>query len=550
MKKLVTFLKKQPYLLVLIVGFYLLWPLIHPWFPQTVDGEYYSARLANFYISLKEGVFPPRLAPTFYSGLSYPVLNFNYPLPNIIGSIFLLMGFSIQASMKLLISGSYFLGGVGVYSLLNRLFKKPIAAASGSLLYLTAPYHLFDIFHRLSIGEIMMFALVPWVLITLEKVSKSEMSPFMAAYIFGSFFLTHNLFTLLCMPFIGLYVFLYLGKKAAKKNLGALLCGASMSLFFWLPALGEMQYTTLSSSPINNAYSKELLSIEQMLKIPGQYQTTLPETSNGDQPGYAQLGVLIITAVLLLTKKPIAKASGFQKTTAAILLFSFLILWMVTVHSRQMWEFFSFLRYIQHPTRLYFFLVGATAYLGAWVISQIKYKWLVICLLAGLTFSNYKQYNYQPQNFIPFVDEFFYQYPLTSAAGNEFDPIWYDRLKADEYLKDKSQIISTSKPVTIEKLASSHFVREYSLQAYETTTIIEKTLYFPGWITEVDGVKIDTQANASRFFGLVNFDVEAGKHHIKTFWTQQTGYRQWGNSLAIVGILGTLLLKKKVDHEA
>lgn len=547
MKKNASLAMGLPYLILLGVVLLLLLPFAHPWFPQTVDGEYYTARLANYIIALKEASIPPRLAPTFYSGLSYPVLNFNYPLPNILGSFFVALGFSLQSSMKSLVIGSYISGGFGVYYLLKKILNSNFASLIGSLLYITAPYQLFNVFHRLSIGEICMFGLLPWIGVTLISVGKNKLSPKIAAFIYAGFFLTHNLFTLVSLPFLVLLSSIYLDKKMIKKNSGALLSGLLMSLFFWVPAIGEMKYTILPTASINNSFANELLSLKQALKLPGWFQETLPATSNTDQPGYAQVGVLLITAALLLRKKALNFLQNPSLVPAIIIAMTTGLgaLFMVTTHSGIVWQAMPFLRFLQHPTRLYFLLVCATAFLGAVLVQNRKWRWLLSATLLILTIINYANFDYKPKYFIPFEDDFFYSYPLTSAAGNEFDPIWYDRLKTEAFLTDHTEKIITVEPVEITKYISRNFSKKYTIEAKNPTSVVERTLFFPGWETKVDGQLIDTKATAYRYFGLVNYDIGSGKHEVETTWTQNTHYRQWGNIGSIIGLIGVFVLKNK-----
>ncbi len=42
-------------------------PMFHSGFPFTHDGENHLARIANYAVALKQGQFPPRWAPTFWS---------------------------------------------------------------------------------------------------------------------------------------------------------------------------------------------------------------------------------------------------------------------------------------------------------------------------------------------------------------------------------------------------------------------------------------------------------------------------------------------------
>lgn len=547
MKKNTALAASLPNLIILGVVLLLLLPFAHPWFPQTVDGEYYTARLANYVISLKEASIPPRLAPTFYSGLSYPVLNFNYPLPNILGSFFVALGFSLQSSMKILVVGCYLSGGFGMYQVLKKIFKNNFSSLIGSLLYVTAPYQLFNVFHRLSIGEICMFGLLPWIGVTLINVGKDKLSPKIAAFIYAGFFLAHNLFTLVSLPFLVVVSALYLDKEMIKKNTGALLCGLLMSLFFWIPAIGEMKYTILPTASINSAFANELLSLKQALKLPGQFKETLPSTSNADQPGYAQVGVLVMTGVILLRKKALnfPQNSSLMPAVIIALITGIGALFMVTTHSKIVWQAMPFLRFLQHPTRLYFLLVCATAFLGAVIAYHRTWRWSVSIVLLALTIANYAHFDYKPKYFIPFEDSFFYTYPLTSAAGNEFDPIWYDRLKVEAFLTNHEEAVITQPEVKVTNYMSKNFSKKYTIEAENPTRVVERTLFFPGWETKIDGRSINTQATANRYFGLVNYDIGSGKHDVETAWTQNTQYRYWGNVGSMLGFIGVFALKFK-----
>ena len=242
--------------IILFVSIYILAPFYqNSWFPQTADGEYYSARLGNFYSSLQQGSIPPRLAPTFYSGMGYPVFNFNYPIPNIYGSIFIFLGSTIQYAIKATIVTSYIAGGFGIYFLFKDIFKNSLASLVGSLLYLTAPYQMHDVFHRATTGEIMMLGLLPFVLITLKKRANNQINPGIAALIYAIYFLTHNLYSLLFLPLIISFVWVHYGLDTFKKNATPILIGLLISMFFWIPAFSEMKYTVLSTARINHKTS-------------------------------------------------------------------------------------------------------------------------------------------------------------------------------------------------------------------------------------------------------------------------------------------------------
>lgn len=538
-----------PIAIILCVGVYILAPLQHPWFPQTADGEYYSARLANFYLSLKEGSIPPRWAPTFYSGLGYPVFNFNYPVPNLLGSLFILLGSTVQDAMKLIILTAYLSGGIGMYLLLKRLFQHPLAPLFGSLLYITAPYHIHDIFHRATTGELMMFGLLPFVLITLQKTIQKTIHPAAASLVYAIYFLTHNLYTLMFLPVIIAFAWVFLGKKSLAANAKPVLVGLLMSMFFWIPALSEMKYTVLSTAHINHDYPTELLSFMQTIKLPGLYERKVePPTLDSDQPGFAQLFLLVITVFILIFSKKRLDQKPARFALISILFF-LAGLFFINKASLPFWQTFSFIRFMQHPIRLFFIPVFFGAYLGAFVIEKSRLRLIIFALSLGLTVYNYQFFAFRPVTYVPYADDHFYRYPLTSAADNEFDPIWYDREAINQFEIDYDRVDIIATPsAQIDHKSIELFQKNYTVTSNIPTTIIEKTLYFPGWETKINGQKTDLLRTANRYYGLINFDIPAGTSIIETKWSQNTPARIVGNGLSLLG-LGLVISMTRKKHE-
>ncbi|OGV93589.1 hypothetical protein A3B57_01425 [Microgenomates group bacterium RIFCSPLOWO2_01_FULL_47_10] len=532
--------------IIIAVGLFILAPFQHAWFPQTADGEYYSARLANFYRSIQAGSFPPRWAPSFYSGLGSPVFNFNYPMPNLLGSVFLGFGASVAVAMKAIIIFSYLAGGIGIYFVFKRIFTHPLAPVFGSVLYMTAPYQIHDIFHRATTGEIMMFGLLPYVLLVLETTARNKFPPASAALVYAVYFLTHNLYALMFLPLISAFIANFYGWPVFRANRKPLLAGLLISMFFWLPALTEMKYTVLTTAHINYDYPTELLSLRQTLKIPGFYTPkTTPLTLDSDQPGLAQLFVLI--AALIVLKFYAVKISRKTKQFAAVSIGFFLTaLFLLNHASLPVWQTFSAVRFMQHPIRLYFIPVFFGAYLGAFLIESSRLRYLIAAIAVGLTVYNYRFFAFRPVEYVPFEDSFFYHYPLTSAADNEFDTIWYDRAGVNRFfIQHNFTAVVASPSAVITMIKKDLFSKTYQVDTKTPVTIIEETQYFPGWITTIDGAKIDIRQSANRYFGLINFSVPPGRHQITTRFTQQTPPRLIGNSVSVIGLLLAAGLRRK-----
>ena len=81
-------------ILLLIISCIPLVTLFHTGLPITNDGKDHVARIANFYSNLQQGNLIPRWAGNLNWGYGHPILEFLYPLPSYIASLFHFLGFS------------------------------------------------------------------------------------------------------------------------------------------------------------------------------------------------------------------------------------------------------------------------------------------------------------------------------------------------------------------------------------------------------------------------------------------------------------------------
>src|SRR5690606_16904989 len=176
----------------------------------------------------------------------------------------------------------------------------------------------------------------------------------------------------------------------------------------------------------------------------------------------------------------------------------------------------------QHPLRFLFVTVVASSILGAYVINKKSSWWIGV--LIGLVWINYVAWYSAPEYFVPYDDEFLRNYPLTSAAADEFDPPWFDQTKATAIAELSEGPVWADKG-EVEIIKSNGSYKEYIVRANEKSQIIEMTLYFPGWRVRVNGQEIDIDENKNEFGGLINFEVEKGDWKIESKFTQNTPAR-------------------------
>lgn len=229
-------------LLLLIFILPAIWPLLHPGFFVSDDGNWMIIRLAAFHQALKSGQFPVRFLPTLNHGYGYPVTNFLYPLPFYLGEAVHLLGFGFVDSVKILFAGSLVLGAVFMY-----LYAGFFAA----IIYTYFPYRLFDIYKRGSLGESVAFIFPPLIFYLIDK-NKT----ILAAVATAALICSHNVVAFLFLPVI--FFYLFSKKYPLIHNTKYIILALMLSAWFWLPALYDLQFTKAASIAVSD-YTKYFL---------------------------------------------------------------------------------------------------------------------------------------------------------------------------------------------------------------------------------------------------------------------------------------------------
>src|SRR3989344_1280763 len=239
-------MKKYLYIIILIILFSVpaILPLFRSGFPVTDDGEWMIIRFSAFHQALRDGQLPVRFLGRLNYGFGYPVANFLYPGFMYLTEPIHLMGFGVVDSIKILIGLSMISSAVFTFLWLSKYFSTNLAFI-GSLIYLYAPYHLYDLYKRGSVGELLGLTIVPFIFWQIDRKSF-----FWQVIGFALLILAHNTLAVMFMPVIIIYFiikrmqgdFIFL----IQKLLIFLLFSFAFSAFFWIPALLELSYTKFS----------------------------------------------------------------------------------------------------------------------------------------------------------------------------------------------------------------------------------------------------------------------------------------------------------------
>ena len=158
-----------PLLLGMLVLIGLL-PLLMPGMPGGHDMYYHFSRLHTMCVNFRLGEIPSMINHEalgnhgYATGLFYPDL-FLYP-----AALLMLCGLGIVAAYKLLIVVWVLATAYSAYFCAGKLSRSHFGAFAAALLYTWSSYLATDIFTRAALGEFLVFAFMPWIILGLYEI--------------------------------------------------------------------------------------------------------------------------------------------------------------------------------------------------------------------------------------------------------------------------------------------------------------------------------------------------------------------------------------------
>ncbi len=533
------FMKKLFLVILAIISLISLLGLFHPGLPLTHDGKDHVARIANFYQNIQEGNLIPRWAGNLNWGYGHPILEFLYPLPSYIATIFHLIGFSLIDSAKIVFGIGMFVSGVCMYLWLAEFLSIP-AAFIGGLLYIFTPYRFIEVYVRGDIGENLAFVFMPLTLFFIYRLYKRKKIIYiiLSSLSFASLMLSHNAIVLMYFPFIIFYslYLIYLTKE--KKNLllntfYSLFLGFALSAFFWIPALLEGKYT-LRNIVTAGEYASRYVSLQQLIYGPWNF--------GGTGQFSVQIGIInwVILLLSLSTTFVLWKRKDKQLLlTAGLLLYTLISIFLMLSQSQFVWKKIMLLQNFQFPWRFLAIPLFTTSVLIAIVISVIPkklYKISIIVFLVLILFFN-KDYWYA-KGYFSQPDSFFTSIYNTTTDTGESSPIWSVRFMEKKPRKQMELIAGKADSTLIQRNITKHV---YSVNARTTAGLRDNTVYFPGWEVLQDGQEIPIQYQDPHNRGVITFAVSKGRHTITVVY-KETKLRIIADIISLLSILFSIIM--------
>ncbi|MFZ5845556.1 MAG: 6-pyruvoyl-tetrahydropterin synthase-related protein [Patescibacteria group bacterium] len=509
----------KPYLLVFALSIVPLVTLfVTPDMVHTHDGPVHLARLAAYYKALSDGQFPPRWAASLNYGYGTPLLIFMYPLPYLLGSLYLALGFNLIMTFKLLLTTSFVLSGIFMYAFASLLTKSKPATLLVTLLYQFAPFRFVELTVRGSVAEAFAYAFLPAALWGLARIMAhpTYFNLILTSLASAFLILSHNSISLIFFMIAFFYILFFANKTRVRLIcLGALGTGLLLSSFYWLPALLERKYT----------YGDLFMQAMYKNHFAPWYQFFLPNFTNdtklqtgGVAISFGAFQVLAtIYAIWILIKK---KSTSFPLKN--LLIFGLTILatsfFFMQPISQFLWERVALLRQFQFPWRFLSAAVFATALLASSLLTLKHFhNPRFLSFFLGLAILSTVYYWWPPLGFDKIDLNYFWNYPLNTTYFGEADVIWAAG-QATGYPKQKVEIVEGQG--LISNFSATTTKQNFAINSPSATSLVSHTLFFPGWQVYVDGVKTPIQFQDSNWRGLIKFNVTAGSHLVEIIFKE------------------------------
>lgn len=515
--------------------------LTKPGFFPTQD-YIYVARVYQMNKALHDGQFPVRWVPDFRYG--EPLFNFYAPLPYYAGALTADLGFSYLVTVKLLFGVGFLLSGLAMYLLAREFFGK-IGGFLASIFYIYAPYHSVDVYVRGALSESWALIFFPLIFLTAYRLSESPSVKKMVslALSLAGLFFTHNIMTILFMPFFIAWCIFLLWQKRSYRLVSyfipALFLGVGIAASFLLPAFFEKEF--VQSDKLIRGYFDfrgHFVAIPQFFSTFWGYGASLWGAK--DDMSF-QVGLAHWAAILTV----LALAIKFRKLKVNLLIIfltlEFLFsLFMQHNRSAPIWEAFSLLAFTQFPWRFLgisiFFasvLAGAVA-----LYLPVKYQRAVALPVAVIVVLSYIGYFRPDSYYLDSVDSHYISEEILSKDDRlpkDYLPIWVKHI-ASQKLATPSALMGEAQINDFKKHSKS---ASFQINIIEDSVVDTPITYYPGWEVRANNNLVSLEQPGD--LGLVRFKLPKGSYRVD-MELKDTPIRAVANLISVVSILLAVLL--------
>lgn len=529
MRSLTHLSDKMLFLIILSISFLMLLPIyIHPFF-ITHDGFVHIIRENAYVHAFLAGQFPPRWADELNYGYGSPIFLVFYPLAGYATAILHMLGLSLEQAYVFFLSLCFIIGPLFWFIWAKEITDKNFAFLA-TIFSTVLPYRFLTTFVRGSIGEILAFSLIP---LLLYSVDAKKQRPILGSLTFGLILLSHNGISLMITPVF--IVYCLLKKYPLSSWIPVIILGLGISSYFWIPSLLESKYTSFLIF-YKDMYKDHFAPLLHLIYSPWGFDDDINKIGGLS----AQIGIpallLMIVSTFILIKKGIKK-------NVHILFWIFLFtggIFLSVQASNFIWEKSDFIKKFQFPWRFMFYPTIASGMVFVHLYKKMSMKFFFVITLFSTVYA------------LPFMkvlpssthsDMYYQSYKGSSTFRAEATPIWSP---GDPEKKFKSPIEIIEGEGEISNYQRLSTVHTFDVKSSTKITVLDNTLYFPGWTAYVDNENTPIQFQDPHHQGLITFSINEGNHAVKIAF-KETKIRMIANFISVASLFMTILFffKKK-----
>lgn len=231
---------------------------------QGADWQFHLSRIEGIAQALREGQFPVRVYSQAKDGYGYAPSLFYGELFLYFPAVLRLLGMSVQGAYRTYaIAVQALTAGISFFSF-RQMFRNNKTALVGSILYMLAPYHIYNIYWRTAVGEYTALAFLPLIPAALSLLYAQQNPDRHTARVacaelvvsFGALVQTHIISLELATLSTAVFCLYHFRRTFTKRILGVWVTAAGLvvllNLWFLVPFL-----TLMLGGGYNNMYGGE-----------------------------------------------------------------------------------------------------------------------------------------------------------------------------------------------------------------------------------------------------------------------------------------------------
>ena len=464
--------------------------------------------LGNNIISLKSNPFG------YGTWLFYP------KLPHLLGA-YLYKIFDIYTSMKIVYFIITFLSAITIYVLSKKIFNTKKIAFLSSIIYITIPYHICEIYIRDAFAENFMFLAVPLIFLGLYNLLDNDYKKFyiyfILGYVIGMY--SHLVSMVFCTIFVALFILYHHKYFFSKEKIKSLFISTIIVIGLTLPFLTTVieykllnEYTVFLSNSFTNRATLVYRSISFKDLFMGKpiYDDIMP---------YFNIMTIILT--LITTIQVILNKTKYKSKLLPMLLYIILLINLVC--SKLIWnnipEIFLML---QFPWRLLVFMsVFISLYAPVCLLTNLKINIpkifnkiiysMIICLVLIEGVNNIKYYSNEE-----YTEDYVLSSKLAMGYQQEYLPLKTNNARyfRTTYLEKRKMEIVSDNNTKISIISSSFPNLKFEVKKLKEKAKIEipRIYYLDYILKDKDGNKVKLTMSK---YGMLEADIiKEGKYEL------------------------------------